>query len=108
MLRQILIACLMLWLGISYAQNSTKPPPSPFSFQNGSTQLNNENSLPSAGLPTTQAIVKPDVLPSLTAESNSSITTEKDETSNVLDNLTEKISNKFTEKINLYAQTLIK
>jgi len=46
MLRKLLAAiALLLHIGLVFAQNSIKPPPSPFSFQNGQTTLR-EGALP--------------------------------------------------------------
>ncbi|MFM2344009.1 MAG: hypothetical protein RLZZ210_618 [Pseudomonadota bacterium] len=51
MIKKLLAIVLLLHIGLCFAQNSPKLPPSPFSFMNGQTALNNSSNLKDAGLP---------------------------------------------------------
>lgn len=111
MLRKLIVAIvLLLQIGLSFAQNSVKPPPSPFSFQNGNTSVNNINSLPSAGLPDVSIN---DSMPILPANTNANpVNTDPDtimgDTKKYLDNLSEKLLDPVTQKLYKYGDTLRK
>jgi len=108
MIKKLLVAiALLLHIGLVFAQNSIKPPPSPFSFSTNGTSVNNVNALPSAGLPPVNIVdsnTMPPALPNDNAGGGISILSPKKS----VNNITEKVLNKFKNKIHLYTEVLIK
>ncbi len=118
MLRKLLAIVLLLHIGLVFAQNSPKTPPSPFSFSignDGQASLNNNN-LPSAGLPTMPQNIS---IVDTAANSNStnrdaiystnpSVDVFIGDTRKYLDNLSEHMLDPIKEKIDIYAKVIIK